>query len=197
MKTELNVKEKEVLDFISAYTKRNGYSPSVRDIATELQIKSTATVHARLQKLTDLGYIRTGTHMKRAIELVGKTHTVDIPMVGLITAGQPILAVENTEGYFPLPENMFGQGDLFMLKVKGDSMINVGIHDGDSIIVKQQSTADNGDIVAAMIDDSATVKQFFKEDGHFRLQPHNDTMSPIICDEVSILGKVVGLIRKI
>ena len=191
-------KEEQVLRYIEQYFASNGYSPSVRDIAKDLSIKSTATVFLRLKKLTEAGYLKpTESNLKRAIELTNKPNATHAPLVGTITAGQPILAYENIEGTYPIPSDLFGSGEMFLLRVKGESMINDGIYDGDTIVVKKQPTADNGEIVAAMIDDSATVKRFYKENGKFRLQPANDSMQPIICDQVEILGVVVGLMRKL
>jgi len=198
MKQPISQKEEQVLRYIEKYFAQNGFAPSVRDIARDLCIKSTATVFARVKKLTEAGYLKSaGSNLKRAMELSHKPSATHAPLVGTITAGQPILAYENIEGTYPIPTDLFGNGEMFLLHVKGDSMINDGIYDGDTIVVKMQATADNGEIVAAMIDDSATVKRFYKENGHFRLQPANDTMSPIICDDVKILGVVVGLMRKL
>ena len=198
MSTALTEREEQLLRYIERYINQNGYSPSVRDACRDLDIKSTATVYNRMKRLTELGYIRSaGANLKRAIELANKPLAIHAPLVGTITAGQPILATENIEGVYPIPSDLFGNGDLFLLHVKGESMINDGIFDGDTIVIKQQQTADNGQIVAAMIDDCATVKRFYKENGRFRLQPANDEMQPIYCDQVEIIGLVVGLMRKL
>ena len=189
----------KVLKFISDFSSENGYIPSVREMCAELGISSTATIHYYLKKLEDDGYIRKDDYKNRCIELINnpfkEEKTKGIPIVGKVAAGLPITAVENIEDYVELPSNLFS-GDLFILNVSGESMINAGIYDGDQIIVKKQSTAQNGQKVIALIDDSATVKTFYKENGHIRLQPENDTMEPIIVPDCTILGVVVGLIRK-
>lgn len=190
-------RDNEILQYIEKYIADNGYAPSIRDICGDLGIRSTSTVHAALQRLSESGRIRFSPNLKRTIELTSKPHVANIPLVGTIAAGQPIFAAQNVEEVFPLPDGLFGTGELFMLRVRGESMIDAGIFDGDAIVVKQQPTADNGQIVAALIDDSATVKRFYKENGHFRLQPENEAMDPIICDDVNVLGIVVGLIRKL
>ena len=176
--------------------------PAVREICEAVHLKSTSSVHSHLESLEKNGYIRRDPTKPRAIEIVddsfnlSRREIINIPMVGTVTAGQPILAVQNIEGYFPLLSEDMPNGESFMLKVKGDSMINAGIFDGDQIIVKRQPVANNGDIVVAMIDDSVTVKTFYKENDCIRLQPENDFMDPIIVADCSILGKVVGLFRK-
>jgi len=202
-------KQQQLLDFIRKYVDENGYPPTVREMCHAVKVNSTSTIAYHLAKLEEDGCIRKNPNKNRALEVIDKTPqfskvipTTDtngltaIPMLGVITAGEPILAVENCEEYFMVSPNLFRGDGLFMLTVKGESMINAGIYNGDQIIVRQCSYADNGEIVAALIDGSATVKRFYKEDGHYRLQPENDTMSPIIVDEVQILGKVVGLVRK-
>jgi len=166
-----------------------------------VNLKSTSSVHSHLESLEKNGYIRRDPSKPRAIEIVDDCYNltrrelVNVPMVGTVTAGQPILAVENIEGYFPIPMEYMPNHETFMLRVKGESMINAGIFDGDQILVQKQNTANNGDFVVALIEDSVTVKTFYKENGYFRLQPENDTMDPIIVDDVSILGKVIGLFR--
>lgn len=204
-------KKEELLNFIKTYVDENGYPPTVREMCRAIKVNSTSTIAYHLSKLEDSGSIKKNPNKNRALEVVDNTPaqkfakvipTVEsngltsIPMLGVITAGEPILAVENCEEYFMVSPNLFRGDGLFMLTVKGESMINAGIFDGDQIIVRQQTNADNGEIVAALIDGSATVKRFYKEDGHFRLQPENDTMSPIIVKDCQILGKVVGLVRK-
>ncbi|MGD9900937.1 MAG: transcriptional repressor LexA [Spirochaetales bacterium] len=198
--------------FIKSFTASNGYPPTVREMATYLDVKSTSTIAYYLDKLEKDNKIKKSPSKNRALELLGdakkeksviKTSvpvdflTTPIPMLGNITAGQPILAVEEHDEVYNMPKELFGGDGLFMLKVKGESMINAGIYDGDKIIVQQQSNAKNGDIVVALIEDEATVKTFYKESNRYRLQPENDTMQPIYVNEVSILGKVVGLIRKL
>ena len=199
---KISKKQEEILEYIKSEIINRGYPPAVREICEAVSLKSTSSVHSHLESLEKNGYIRRDPTKPRAIEIVddsfnmSRREIVNIPMIGTVTAGQPILATENIEGYFPLLSEDMPRGETFMLKVKGESMINVGIYDGDQIIVKRQPTADNGDIVVALIDDSATVKTYYKEDGHFRLQPENDTMDPIIVPDLTILGKVVGLFRR-
>lgn len=199
---KITKKQEEILEYIKSEIINRGYPPAVREICEAVSLKSTSSVHSHLESLEKNGYIRRDPTKPRAIEIVddsfnmSRREIVNIPMIGTVTAGQPILATENIEGYFPLLSEDMPRGETFMLKVKGESMINVGIYDGDQIIVKRQPTADNGDIVVALIDDSATVKTYHKEDGHFRLQPENDTMDPIIVPDLTILGKVVGLFRR-
>ncbi len=199
---KITKKQEEILEYIKSEIINRGYPPAVREICEAVSLKSTSSVHSHLESLEKNGYIRRDPTKPRAIEIVddsfnmSRREIVNIPMIGTVTAGQPILATENIEGYFPLLSEDMPRGETFMLKVKGESMINVGIYDGDQIIVKRQPTADNGDIVVALIDGSATVKTYYKEDGHFRLQPENDTMDPIIVPDLTILGKVVGLFRR-
>lgn len=193
-------KDNKVFNFVSSFIERHSYPPSIREICSAVGISSTATVHDCIARLIKGGRLVKPEGKKRAYEIVKKNAakpTVTVPLVGKITAGTPIEAVENIEDLYPLPDGLFGKGELFMLNVEGDSMINAGIFDGDTIVVKQQQTAENGEIVAAMINGEATVKRFYKENKHFRLQPENDNMSPIITAEAEILGIVVGLIRKI
>ena len=178
-----------------------GYPPSVREICEAVNLKSTSSVHAHLETLEKNGYIRRDLTKPRAIEIVDddfaltRREVVNVPIVGTVAAGQPLLATENIMDYFPIPVEMLPNKETFMLKVKGDSMINVGIYNGDTIIVARQDTAVNGEIIVALVDDSATVKRFYRENGHIRLQPENDYMEPIIVDDCMILGKVVGLLR--
>lgn len=187
-----------VLDFINGYCDENGFPPTVRDMCKELGIKSTATAYDYVNRLRDLGYLEKANNKKRAVALK-RGETVNVPLIGTVTAGQPIFATENFEGYYPLPSEEFKGDDLFLLRVHGESMINAGIFNGDKIVVKKQQTAENGDIVVAMFDDGisegATVKRFFRRDGKIILHPENDTMTDFILEEVNLLGKVVGLLR--
>ena len=198
---KISTKQKEILEYIKAQIINKGYPPAVREICEAVKLKSTSSVHSHLETLEKNGYIRRDPTKPRAIEIVddgfnlSRRDLVNVPIVGVVTAGQPILAVENIEGYFPMPAEDMPNAETFMLRVKGESMINAGIFDGDKILVEKSSTAENGDIVVALIDDSVTVKTFYKEKNHFRLQPENDTMDPIIVEELSILGKVIGLFR--
>ena len=194
-------KQTEILEYIKSQILNKGYPPSVRDICTAVNLKSTSSVHAHLETLEKNGYIRRDPTKPRAIEIIDdnfnltRREVVNVPLIGQVAAGQPLLAVENITGYFPIPAEFIPKEEVFMLNVKGESMVNAGIYDGDQIIVKQQSTAFNGEIVVALVDDSATVKRFYKENGHIRLQPENDFMEPIIVDSCEIIGKVIGLIR--
>lgn len=199
---KISSKQKEILEFMKKEILSKGYPPAVREICEAVHLKSTSSVHAHLETLEKNGYIRRDPAKPRAIEIVddcfnlSRREVVNVPIVGTVTAGQPILAVENIEGYFPVPMDYMPNAETFMLKVKGESMINAGIFDGDYIIVQRQSHAQNGDFVVALIEDSVTVKTFYKENGCYRLQPENDYMSPIIVPEVEILGKVIGLFRR-
>ena len=198
---KLSAKQQEILDYIKEETIKKGYPPTVRDICEAVNLKSTSSVHAHLSTLERNGLIRRDPTKPRAIEIIDNSFQMvrqemtSIPIVGQVAAGQPILAEENISGYFPLPVEYVPNADTFVLKVKGDSMINAGIHSGDSIFVQSCNSAHNGDIVVALIDDSATVKTFYKEKDHIRLQPENDTMEPIIVKECTILGKVFGVFR--
>ncbi len=198
---KITPKQQEILDFIKSEILHKGYPPAVRDICEAVHLKSTSSVHSHLETLEKNGYIRRDPTKPRAIEIIDDTfqltrrEVVNVPLIGTVAAGQPILAQENIENYFPVPAEYMPNSECFMLKVKGDSMVNAGIFNGDQILVQQQNTANNGEMVVALIDDSATVKTFYKEDGHYRLQPENDSMSPIIVDEVTILGKVFGVLR--
>ncbi|MCI6499641.1 transcriptional repressor LexA [Lachnospiraceae bacterium HCP1S3_C3] len=198
---ELTAKQEEILNFMKSEILNKGYPPSVREICAAVNLKSTSSVHSHLSSLEEKGYIHRDPTKPRAIEIVDDTFNLtrremaNVPIIGTVAAGQPLLATENIEGYFPIPTEYLSNKSVFMLKVKGNSMINAGIFDGDTIIVEQQSTAGDGDIVVALIEDSATVKTFYKEKGHIRLQPENDSMEPIIVDDCQILGKVMGLLR--
>lgn len=195
--------QQRILDFIKNEIQSKGYPPSVREIANAVGLKSTSTVHGHLQRLEKRGLLHRDAMKPRAMEVVGDASlphiaaATAVPVVGHVTAGQPILAEENLEEYVTLPETLLGEGEHFVLKVHGNSMIEAGILDGDHIIVRSQQEALNGEIVVAMIDDSATVKRFYKENGHYRLQPENSEMEPIIVDAVTILGKVISLYRVI
>lgn len=199
---KITKKQMEILEYIKNQILNKGYPPAVREICEAVQLKSTSSVHAHLETLEKNGYIRRDPTKPRAIEIVDdsfnltRREIVNIPIIGTVTAGQPILATENIEGYFPLLSEDMPSDDTFMLHVKGESMINAGIFDGDQILVRMQPVADNGDIVVALIDDSVTVKTYYKEDGHFRLQPENDFMEPIIVPDLTIIGKVIGLFRR-
>ena len=198
---KITSKQKEILEFMKNEILSKGYPPAVREICEAVNLKSTSSVHSHLETLEKNGYIRRDPAKPRAIEIVDdnfnltRREIVNVPIVGTVTAGQPILAVENIESYFPIPMDYMPNQETFMLKVKGESMINAGIFDGDTILVQKQSHAKNGDFVVALIEDSVTVKTFYKEKDYYRLQPENDYMEPIIVPEVEILGKVIGLFR--
>ena len=198
---KISSKQREILEYIKQEILNKGYPPAVREICEAVHLKSTSSVHSHLETLEKNCYIRRDPTKPRAIEIIDdnfnltRREVVNVPIIGQVAAGQPLLAVENIENYFPIPTEFMPNAETFMLKVKGDSMINAGIFNGDKILVQKQSDAQNGDIVVALVDDSATVKTFYKEDGHFRLQPENDTMDPIIVNECSILGKVFGIMR--
>ena len=202
MKDELSKKQRQILEYMIKQVNEKGYPPSVREICEAVELKSTSTVHGYLTKLEDKGYIKRDKTKPRAIEILKKNkykktrEYINIPIIGNITAGSPILAVENIEDTFPLPVDYIHNDEMFMLKVKGESMIDAGIYDKDLILVRQQNTAENGDIVVALIEEYATVKRFFKEKEFIRLQPENQSMSPIFVKDISIIGKVVGLFRK-
>ena len=197
----LKAKQLEILEYLKKSILEKGYPPTVRELCEAVHLKSTSSVHAHLETLEQNGYIRRDPTKPRAIEILDDTFNlvrrelVNVPIIGTVTAGAPILAAENITGYFPVQPEYLHNNQTFMLKVKGESMINAGILDGDLILVEQKPTASNGEIVVALIDDSVTVKRFFKEDGYYRLQPENDFMDPIIVKEVVILGKVIGLFR--
>ena len=198
---KISSKQQEILEYIKQEILNKGYPPAVREICEAVHLKSTSSVHSHLETLEKNGYIRRDPTKPRAIEIIDdnfnltRREVVNVPIIGQVAAGQPLLTVENIENYFPIPTEFMPNAETFMLKVKGDSMINAGIFDGDKILVQKQPDAQNGDIVVALVDDSATVKTFYKEDGHYRLQPENDTMDPIIVNECSILGKVFGIMR--
>lgn len=210
--TILNKRERAILDYIEKQSQINGYPPSVREIGKAVGLRSTATVHGYLEKLEQKGYIKKESQKGRTLKLLkgisGKKpvdttkdfysnrEMVDVPVIGKITAGAPILAVENITDTFPIPIDFVGNCESFMLTVRGESMIEAGILDGDYILVKKQNTANNGEIVVALIEDEATVKTFYKEKDHIRLQPENSTMDPIIVPDCKILGKVGGVFRK-
>ena len=194
-------KQKEILEYMKQEILNKGYPPTVRDICEAVKLKSTSSVHSHLETLEKNGYIRRDPTKPRAIEIIDdnfnmtRREMTNVPMVGRVAAGEPILAVENVESYFPIPTEYMPNAEAFMLKVKGESMINAGIFDGDNVLVEKCNTARNGDMVVALVDDSATVKTFYKEANHIRLQPENDTMDPIIVDDCEILGKVFGVFR--
>ncbi len=198
---KISVKQQEILQYIKDTILKKGYPPAVREICEAVHLKSTSSVHSHLETLEQNGYIRRDPTKPRTIEILDdcfnltRRELVNIPLIGSVAAGQPILAQENIENYFPVPSDLLPNQEAFMLRVKGESMINAGIFNGDQIIVAQQDTAENGDIIVALMDDSATVKRFYREDDHVRLQPENDTMEPIITTDVQILGKVIGLVR--
>lgn len=199
---KITKKQEEILEYIKNEILNRGFPPAVREICEAVHLKSTSSVHAHLESLEKNGYIRRDPTKPRAIEILDdnfnltRREVVNVPIVGTVAAGQPILAVENIENYFPIPAEYMPNEQSFMLKVKGESMINAGILDGDRVLVKRQQDARNGDIVVALLDDSATVKTFYRENGHIRLQPENDTMDPIIVrDDLQILGKVFGVFR--
>ena len=199
---KISRKQQEILDFIKSEILKKGYPPAVREICEAVNLKSTSSVHSHLATLEKNGYIRKDPTKPRAIEVISdqfqlvRRETVNVPLVGTVAAGQPILAQENIENYFPVPAEYMPANQSFLLKVKGDSMIRAGINSGDLILVEQCKDARNGDIVVALIENSATVKTFYQEKGHIRLQPENETMDPIIVDkDFEILGKVFGVFR--
>ncbi len=187
-------KMQAVLEFINEYNAEYGYAPTVREICAELNIKSTASAYYYLEKLKDEGWLSKSPNKNRAVSFK-KNASVNIPLIGTVTAGQPIFAYENYEDYYSFPAGSFRGSELFMLSVQGESMIDAGIYNGDKIVVRKQQTAENGDIVVALLDDSATVKRFYKRDGHFVLHPENESMQDIVVSEVAILGIVIGLVR--
>lgn len=208
MDMELTKKQKLILDFINDFQEKNGFPPTVRDICIGVGLRSTATVFTHLKNLEEKGVLNKSSAKNRAISVVkeatvtefvpkasSNSEILEVPLIGKVAAGSPILAVENIERTFPLPMDMATNQEMFMLRVQGESMINAGILNGDLIIVARQPTAENGEKVVAMINDEVTVKTFYKENGYFRLQPENDTMEPIITTQLTILGKVVGLFR--
>lgn len=198
---KISKKQSEILEYIKSQILNKGYPPSVRDICEAVQLKSTSSVHSHLETLEKNGYIRRDPTKPRAIEIIDdnfnlvRREVVNVPIIGRVAAGQPILAVENVESYFPIPMEFMPNEQCFMLTVQGESMVNAGIFDGDTILVAQQQDVKNGDIVVALVDDSATVKTYYKEDGHIRLQPENDSMAPILVPDCIILGRVFGVFR--
>ena len=197
----ITAKQQQILDYIKEEIVKRGYPPAVREICDAVGLKSTSSVHAHLESLEKKGYIRRDPSKTRAIEIVDDSFNMvrqemaSVPIVGTVAAGQPILAQQNITGYFPMPVDILPNNQTFVLRVKGDSMINIGIFDCDQILVESVNTARNGDVVVALIEDSATVKTFYAENGHYRLQPENDSMDPIIVNEVTILGRVFGVFR--
>ena len=198
---KISAKQREILDFIKNEIINRGYPPSVREICEAVNLRSTSSVFSHLNSLEKNEYIRRDPTKPRAIEILDdnfnltRREMTNIPVIGTVAAGQPLLAVSNIDAYFPIPAEYVPNKESFMLRVKGNSMVNVGILDGDTIMVERCSTAENGDMVVALVDDSATVKTFYKEDGNIRLQPENDTMDPIIVPDCQILGKVFGVLR--
>lgn len=198
---KITAKQQEILEYIKEEILKRGYPPAVREICEAVHLKSTSSVHSHLETLEKNGFIRRDPTKPRAIEICDdsfqmvRTEMASLPVVGTVAAGQPILAQENIESYFPLPTEVLPSGESFLLKVKGDSMINAGIFNGDQIFVNSCNTARNGDMVVALVEDSATVKTFYKESDHIRLQPENDSMDPIIVEDCQILGKVFGVMR--
>ena len=194
-------KQREILEYIKEMILKKGYPPAVREICEAVHLKSTSSVHSHLESLEKNGYIRRDPTKPRTIEILDddfaltRRELVNVPVIGTVAAGVPILAEQNIEDYLPIPAEILPNKEVFMLKVKGNSMIEAGIYNGDKVIVAKQPNAENGDKVVALVDDSATVKTFYKENGHFRLQPENSSMDPIILDQVEILGKVIGLLR--
>ena len=198
---KISAKQQQILEFIKEEILKKGYPPAVREICEAVHLKSTSSVHSHLETLEKNGYIRRDPTKPRAIEIVDdsfqmvRREMASIPIIGTVAAGQPILAQQNIEGYFPVPTDVLPPGETFILNVKGDSMIKAGIFEGDKVLVQQQPTAENGEIVVALVDDSATVKRFYKEAGHIRLQPENDAYEPIIVTDCTIMGKVFGVFR--
>ena len=198
---KISPKQQEILEYIKSQILERGFPPAVRDICEAVHLKSTSSVHSHLETLEKNGYIRRDPTKPRAIEILDESFNftrremVNVPMVGRVAAGEPLLAEQNVENYFPIPMEFMPNNQTFMLRVKGDSMINIGIFDGDLVLVEQRQTARNGEVIVALVEDGATVKSFFKEEGVFRLQPENDALDPIIVKEVQILGKVIGVFR--
>lgn len=198
---KISPKQQEILDYIKSQILERGFPPAVRDICEAVHLKSTSSVHSHLETLEKNGYIRRDPTKPRAIEILDESFNftrremVNVPLVGRVAAGEPLLAEQNVETYFPIPMEYMPNCQTFMLTVKGESMINAGILDGDMVLVEQRQTANNGEMVVALIEDGATVKTFYKEEGVIRLQPENDFMDPIIVPDVQILGKVIGVFR--
>ncbi len=200
---KISERQQQILDFIKSEVDSKGYPPSVREIGDAVGLQSSSTVHGHLRKLEELEYIRRDPSKPRAIEILGgesspKVRALTVPVLGRVTAGEPILAVENIEEYYPIPKDFVDHEDIFILRIKGESMIEAGILDGDYVLVESQETASNGEIVVALVgEEEATVKRFFHEGTYIRLQPENSTMEPILVDDVLILGKVIGVFRRI
>ena len=198
---KISAKQQEILDYIKSQILERGFPPAVRDICEAVHLKSTSSVHSHLETLEKNGYIRRDPTKPRAIEILDdsfqmlRRETANVPIVGRVAAGEPLLAEQNIEDYFPISTEFLPNNQTFLLKVRGESMINAGILDGDYVLVEQRQTASNGEMVVALIEDGATVKTFYKEEGVIRLQPENDTMDPIIARDVMILGKVIGVFR--
>lgn len=198
---KITAKQEEILEYIKSQILERGFPPSVRDICEAVHLKSTSSVHSHLETLEKNGYIRRDPTKPRAIEILddsfnfNRHEMVNVPVIGHVAAGEPLLAEQNIENYFPIPMEYMPNKQTFMLKVHGESMINAGILDGDFVLVEQSAVADNGDIVVALLEDSATVKRFYKEEGIFRLQPENDALEPIIVRDLQIMGKVIGVFR--
>ena len=203
---DLTVRQSEILEYIKTEVEKKGYPPSVREIGEAVGLSSSSSVHAQLEKLEQMGYLRRDPTKPRAIEVlldsssplsIFKQDMINVPIVGAVTAGEPIFAQQNIQEYFPLPKDFTRTEEVFMLRVKGDSMMNAGIFDGDMVIVDKNPSANNGDIVVALLEEEATVKRFFKETNQVRLQPENDRYEPIFSADVQILGKVIGLLRRL
>ena len=198
---KITAKQQEILEYIKETILKKGYPPAVREICEAVHLKSTSSVHSHLETLEEKGYIRKNPAKPRTIEIIDdcfnltRREVVNVPLIGTVAAGVPLLAEENIENYYPIPVELLPNAETFMLNVKGSSMINAGIFDGDQLIVERCSTAYDGEIIVALVDDSATVKRFYKEDGYYRLQPENNEMDPIIVDHIKIIGKVIGLFR--
>lgn len=201
MAGKITKKQEEILNYIKEQILKKGYPPSVRDICTAVDLRSTSSVHSHLESLEENGYIRRDPAKPRCIEIIDDSfrlterEMVNVPVIGTVAAGQPILASEHIVDYFPIPTEYMPNAETFFLTVKGESMINVGIYDGDRILVRKQDYANNGDLAVVLVDDSATVKTFYKERDHIRLQPENDSMDPIIVKDCTVLGIVIGLFR--
>ncbi|GAA6492231.1 MAG TPA: transcriptional repressor LexA [Candidatus Bariatricus faecipullorum] len=200
-KGKMSAKQEEILEYIKSQILKRGFPPSVREICDAVNLKSTSSVHSHLETLEKNGYIHRDPTKPRAIEILDdsfnltRREMVQVPVLGRVAAGEPILAQENIEDYYPIPAEVLPNSQIFMLEVKGESMVNAGILDGDYVVVEQRPDASNGDMVVALIEDGATVKTFYKEDGHIRLQPENDFMEPFILPDVEILGKVIAVMR--
>lgn len=200
-KGKISAKQKEILEYIKSQILERGFPPAVRDICEAVHLKSTSSVHSHLETLEKNGYIRRDPTKPRAIEILDDTfhllrrEVTNVPIIGRVAAGEPILAEQNIQNYFPIPMEMLPNNQTFLLEVRGESMINAGILDGDMILVEERQTASDGEMIVALVEDEATVKTFYKEDGYIRLQPENDFMDPIIVNDVVIIGKVIGVFR--